>query len=128
MSFSTKAAPQYFRANFMSEVTYTIFDATTGEPQSFTELDPLSQNLNDLVDSLQRFTMIRWTGQQLTTLVYRVYGNTSLIWLVLMCNGMISRTELRMGMVLRFPLLADIQSAINQITNTNNSQNTVVLI
>lgn len=117
MTYSTNANPIYFRATFMTQVTYDIIDQN-GDLDSFTELDPFSEQLMDLVDSLTRFTIIRWTGQQLTTLVYNAYGNTTLIWLVLMCNGMVSRTELRNGMMLRLPYLSDInawqvQNAIN---------------
>jgi hypothetical protein len=128
MPYSTFVAPQYFRANFMTQVTYKILDPTTGAPTPYTELDPLSDTLQTLVDSLQTFTLSRWTGQQFTTLVYQAYGNTTLIWLVLMVNGMISRTELRKGMIIRWPVMVEIQAAMNSLTLAANSVNDVILI
>jgi hypothetical protein len=127
MGYSTNVNTAYFRANFLDEITYDIVD-TNGMLNSFTELDPFSLDIHLLVDSLQRFTTVKWTGQQLTTLVYATYGNTTLIWLVLMCNGMLSRTELRMGMILKFPFLADINAWIAQnIVTTNSIGNTLLI-
>lgn len=127
MPYSTKVNSQYFRANFENTVTYDVI-TNIGTLESFTELDPLSESLHDFVDSLSRFIIKRWTGQQFTTMVYEVYGNTTLIWLVLMCNGMVSRTELRRGMLVRFPYLEDIQAYMTQQAVTAKATNSVVLI
>lgn len=126
MSYSTACNPNYFRANFMDQVTYTIV-GTNGEQVEFTDCDPLSPQLQLLLENLTHFEVVKYTGQQFTTLVYNKYGNTTLIWLVLLVNGFMSRTELRSGMMVRWPLQSQIDAAIQQLNLNKPYERTVVI-
>lgn len=103
MAHTTNYDPDYLRSNFCDAISYPVVN-TDGSIGIIKELDPYSLDIHRLMESLTLFTSLKYTGQQFTTMVYNVYGNTTLIWLVLMYNGLLSRTELRTGMVLKFPL------------------------
>jgi hypothetical protein len=126
MSYSTNCAPTYFRANMMDLVTYPIVNAN-GSVSQFTERDPFTLMLHLFIEKLTVFQVEKYTGQQFTTLVYKKYGNTTMIWIVLMVNGLLSRTELRSGMMLRWPIKEQIDAVMQEFTLNKPFETTVLI-
>ena len=111
MAYTTNCDVAYFRSNFLQNIAYPVIN-TDGSVGAVREVDPFSSDLHRLLEKLTLFTTQTYTGQQFTTMVYKAYGNTTLIWLVLLYNGLMSRTELRPGMVLKFPLKEQVDQYI----------------
>jgi hypothetical protein len=111
MAYTTNCDADYFASTFHDSVSYNVIN-TDGSVGTVREIDPFSVNIHRLMENLTLFTTQTYTGQQFTTMVYKVYGNTTLIRLVLLYNGLLSRTELRPGMVIKFPLKEQIDEFI----------------
>ena len=120
MAFTTNCNPNFFRSVVNASVSYNIVNAD-GSITAISELDPFSDTIHNFVNSLTVFEQLQYNGENFTLTVYKNYGTTTLIWLVLMVNGLLSRTELRPGMVLKWPLLANIQAAA-QVYKNNYGQ------
>jgi hypothetical protein len=126
MAYSTNCDPDYFRSGLMDTVSYTVYN-NDGSVGQITECDPLTEKFHQIIGSFTRFETERYTGQQFTTIINRKYGSTTPIWLVLVVNGLFSRTELRSGMMVRYPLKEDVDAAIRQLKLTPNFQKAIVI-
>ena len=129
----TESNQEYQRAGFMRKLEYLTVEPTTYEMAQKAELDPLSPEIHDFIDSLNEFTMVTWQGQQITTLCQLHHGTVTTIWIVLMVNGMLSRTELRNGMELRFPTPAALRNSLTihsrrTVANANGSNKGQIVI
>lgn len=111
MITTTHFLPELARSEFMSVVTYTVpyYDDVV------VEIDPLSPKLHDFVNALTSFYEYPYAGQQLTTIAYEYHRTTTTVWLILMVNGLLSRTELMPGMILKIPDLNDIQKVLRNM-------------
>jgi hypothetical protein len=107
---TSNANPAFYRQNYMDAKTYEIV-SENGDVFTVSELDPLSESLQRFLEELTLFEIVDYDGRQFTTIIYEKYGTTSLWWLVLLVNGLLSRTELRVGMALKFPILQEVQNA-----------------
>jgi hypothetical protein len=110
---STVGNDRYLRSNYCASASYDVIDSNG--VRTIRELDPLSPKFHEFLERLTAYDIVEYKGQQFTTMVYQYYGNTTLIWLVLLYNGLLSRTELRVGMMLKFPYLAQIHEALEYL-------------
>lgn len=101
----------FARSKFLREVEYYVpyYD------QTVVELDPLSPEIHEFINRLTEFTQHTYIGEQLTTLCHKYHNSTTTIWMVLMVNGFMSRTELQPGMTLQIPTLTTINNAIRSL-------------
>ena len=108
---TTNYNPNFARSNFLREVSYYVpyYDSNV------VELDPLSPEIHDFIERLTEFTDHSYIGEQLTTLCFQYHRCTTTVWIVLMVNGFLSRTELQPGMIIKFPTLNAINVAIREI-------------
>jgi hypothetical protein len=91
---STNQAVQFFMASFMAQIDIGI-DIDGGGP---TYLDMLDPQIETFIRSLLSTTsIVDDLALPITTLTYRLYGNTSLWWLLLMFNGIIHPLERSAG-------------------------------
>jgi hypothetical protein len=120
---STNQATQYFMSAFMAQVNVGE-DVDGGGPLYLDMLDP---RIETLLDSLVAIVSIMDNlSSPITTLIYRLYGNTSLWWLILMFNGIIHPLERTAGS-LQMPDTNVISSNAVQI-NTPSRRGTTVVI
>lgn len=111
---TTNYNPLLARANFMEKVEYKDYyhDAW------IEELDPLSPEIHEFISALSQFRNYSYAGEQLTTICNQAHGTTTTVWIVLMVNGLLSRTDLRIGMILKIPTIDNIR----QVMNSRNIQ------
>ena len=100
MTISTSSSPKYWQTTFLP---------TKIASDGGLYVDILGDALVDLVTSIT--TTIPYTvkeGDQLTTICYQFYQNTSLYYLVLYYNGLLFWDEVQPGDILQIPSLSQI--------------------
>jgi len=116
--YSTNYDARYDINNFMDtvEVEYE---------NGFVEVYPdfLNHKLSSLLDKIQDWTPYVYNGaEHLTTICYKMYGNTTVIWLIMMYNGIMHPLEVAPGTMLMMPdrqqvdtYLKDVKSNIGKV-------------
>lgn len=128
MPYSTEARSEFFRTGMMRQVEYSAIHPTLLILNQVVERDPLSPEIHEFIDSLYEFSIYEWGGEQITTVCQKYHGTTTTIWIVLMVNGLLSRTELRRGMVLRIPTMNCIREILRRMNLANILNGTTVII
>ena len=82
-------------------------------------VDFLDQSFQNLLNQIQYWTTVTWSGQKWTTLCYQQQGTTSLWWLNLAFNGVDAPWQFQGGMLLRFPLISE----VNRIQTAQTARN-----
>jgi hypothetical protein len=72
-------------------------------------LDFLDEGFQEILNNIRSWTTVVYSGGKWTTLCYQQQGTTSAWLLNLAFNGLGAPWQLQLGMVLRFPLLSEIQ-------------------
>lgn len=102
-AISTQANIKYLWSTFLSE----SFDPVLGA-----WVDPLTVDMQSLLNMTDTRTPIQWTSNmKITTLSYQVYGTTSLWAIILYLNGYSHPDEIPAGATLLLPS----QSAIDSL-------------
>lgn len=101
-------------------LTHTVFMETVeGQPFAVDPIDqedwydPLDASLVSLVEENMTSSVVSYQGEAITTLAFRMCGNTSAYWMILMGNGYIHPDEIPRGAFLRVPNFAAIRSRLN---------------
>lgn len=102
----------FLRTTLMNEIRYDEY--RQGDIKLIEELDPLSPEIHEFISDLSVFADYTYIGEQLTTVCNRYHGCTTTVWIVLMVNGLMSRTDLRVGMVLKIPTYDNLIYVINR--------------
>lgn len=90
-------------------------------------VDPLSQVILDMCAAVTTYDEYFYReGDRFTTLVYNVYGTTTIGWFVLYYNGVMSPLELVGGMLLRFPNLSEIEIGMLQRFNAPSGRKVII--
>ena len=108
---TTNYNPAFARAGFLSEIKYEV----PFYNQTVVELDPLSPQIHEFINGLTEFSNHSYVGEQLTTICNDYHKTTTSVWIVLMVNGLLSRTELQPGMILKIPTLENMQYVIRKM-------------
>jgi hypothetical protein len=91
-------------------------------------IDPLSQVILDMCDSITVYDEYVYKDKDVfPSIVYKHYNTTTLGWFVLYFNGLMSPFDLQPGMVLKFPLLEQIDRGL-ALSQRNESSRKIVVI
>lgn len=126
-SLVSKYVPSTFNQNYSIGALFPVVDITTGtdllvRPHSRTlMIDFLDQSWVNMMNQIRQWTNDVWTGQKWTSMCFNNQGTTSLWMFNLAFNGLGSPLQLQPGMVLRFPLVSE----INRLLTAQNANNGV---
>lgn len=110
--------PYGYDRRFDLQAILPVVDITTGPDvlarpgQRTLVLDFLSQVWVDLLDSIQYWETITWSGQKITTLLYGMQGVTSAWLITIAFNGLAHPMQLQPGMQLRIPSRSELERVI----------------
>jgi hypothetical protein len=114
-ALSSNFSSQYDITRFLP---YVEIQYSNGYVETIPDL--LSWDFNKIINYCTTFSEVVFYGNvPLTTVVNRVYGTTSLLWLVVMYNGIIHPMEIPPGTIIRMPDIAQINAYLNNVQSNN---------
>lgn len=132
---SITPSPAGFSPRYDMQSLMPVIDVTSGPDQLIRPgsrtlvIDPLDQRLVDALESISSYVPRTWTGGKLTTMCYEVHGTPNTKFFVLAYNGLGSETELRPGMVLKFPDKTALDAALSRAyTSASNGVGSTAII
>ena len=126
-------APSFYDRRFemgglMSQVDVTTeSDALVRPGQHTILLDFLDQKWVDLLDSIQFWVPVTYTGQKITTICYNVQNITSAWLITLAFNGLAHPMQLQPGMVLRVPTLQELNRVLLLLNSVAPTRTTITI-
>ncbi len=101
---STHMNVKYSINNFMPVIEVEYADGNIE-----LRLDMLDRRLTRMLSIITEWRPVLFDGtEHITTLCYRVYGNTTIWWVVMMYNGFVHPLEIEPGTVIKMPSLPQI--------------------
>ena len=77
--------------------------------------DPLDFTVNSIFNGNIPVTFETYSGEPITTLSYRITGNTTFWWVILMFNGFLHPDEIPIGTVLRIPSYTAVMQKLTDV-------------
>lgn len=119
MPLSTNANNQYLLENFAPV-------ETGSDGKKYRDFD--SHKLYELIRSLNLYLGYDWSDEeQITSLSYNIYGNTTEFWMIQFYNGFLDSLELTGGAFLKLPIPQEIEVALKKFEITNEIGQTVLI-
>lgn len=112
-NISTFYTPKYAKTNLLSVITQNIGIYEINNQQYLDLLSPNYTQIMKYITDTQVYNVESF--EHLPNIAYKMYGNTTLWWIIASYNGIINPLLLQPGTVLQIPNLSQINIYLNSL-------------